>query len=331
MGPLSSPLRLPVIDFSKENLRPGTSSWASTCKEVIQALEEYGCFEAVYDKVPLELHKTFFNLLEELYDLPLEIKRKNVSDIPYHGYVGNQPFTPSVYQGMGINNAATLEGTQDFTNAIWPNGNDDFCKTALHYSKLIAELEQMVMKMVFESYGVVQSHEDHQESITYLFRMMKYRVPEKDEDDVGVPIHTDKCFIAALHQNEVSGLELRTKDGQWIVFEPSSPSSFVVNAGDALMLHADAIDFSQAWANGRLHIPCHRVMMSGKETRYSIGLFASPKAGYLVKTPEKYVDEEHPLPYKPFDYVEFLKFRQSQAGYETALKSYHPFNAYCGV
>ncbi|KAJ9179104.1 hypothetical protein P3X46_010927 [Hevea brasiliensis] len=317
MGPLSSPLRLPVIDFSKENLRPGTSSWASTCKEVIQALEEYGCFEAVYDKVPLELHKTFFNLLEELYDLPLEIKRKNVSDIPYHGYVGNQPFTPSVYQGMGINNAATLEGTQDFTNAIWPNGNDDFCKTALHYSKLIAELEQMVMKMVFESYGVVQSHEDHQESITYLFRMMKYRVPEKDEDDVGVPIHTDKCFIAALHQNEVSGLELRTKDGQWIVFEPSSPSSFVVNAGDALM----------AWSNDRIHAPLHRVVMRGSKAkaRYSVGIFSFHKG--IIQVPEELVDEQHPLRFKPFNNFDLLRYYTTKEGQaqENTLK------AYCGI
>lgn len=140
MGSLSSPPKIPVVDFSQENLKPGTSSWVSTCKEVMQALEEYGCFEAVYDKVPLEFHKAFFKKLEELYDLPLETKRRNVSNIPYHGYVGNQPFIPAVYQGMGINNAATLEGTQAFTNSIWPEGNEDFWYSFIEFFLVSVEV-----------------------------------------------------------------------------------------------------------------------------------------------------------------------------------------------
>lgn len=81
-----------------------------------------------------------------------------------------------------------------------------------------------------------QHHESIKESTAYLFRMMKYRGPEKDEDNLGCDIHTDKGFITVLHQNQVSGLEVKTKDGQWIGFEPSSPSSFIVMAGDALLV-----------------------------------------------------------------------------------------------
>lgn len=84
---------------------------------------------------------------------------------------------------------------------------------------------------------------------------------------------------------------------------------------------------SQAWLNGRLHAPYHRVMMSGDMARYSIGLFSIPKGGYMIKAPDELVDEAHPLLFKPFDHVQFLGFYYTEAGQkaESALK------AYCGV
>lgn len=110
-------------------------------------------------------------------------------------------------------------------------------ETVIAYTKLVAELEQMVKRMVFESYGVDKSvYDSHVESTTYLFRPIKYRVPEMDESDVGCHVHTDKSVITILHQNEVEGLEFKTKDGEfWIGFEPS-PNSFLVLAGDAFLV-----------------------------------------------------------------------------------------------
>ncbi|KAI7985488.1 hypothetical protein LOK49_LG14G01825 [Camellia lanceoleosa] len=48
--------KLPIIDFTKENLKPGTSSWDKTSKQVLSALEEYGCFVAVYDHEVSYIH-----------------------------------------------------------------------------------------------------------------------------------------------------------------------------------------------------------------------------------------------------------------------------------
>lgn len=83
----------------------------------------------------------------------------------------------------------------------------------------------------------------------------------------------------------------------------------------------------QAWSNGRLHSPFHRVMMSGNEARYSAGLFSIPKGGSIIKAPEELVDEEHPLLFKPFDHVEFLKSYYTEQGQrdQSALRTY------CGV
>lgn len=45
-----------------------------------------------------------------------------------------------------------------------------------------------------------------------------------DEVNIGVKIHTDKTSISILHQNEVNGLEVQTKNGDWIGLELSNSS-----------------------------------------------------------------------------------------------------------
>lgn len=95
----------------------------------------------------------------------------------------------------------------------------------------------------------------------------------------------------------------------------------------SFLIKFGTIDFLKAWSNGRVYSAHHRVMMSGSESRYSVGLFSIPKAGYIIKAPEELVDEEHPLLFKPFDHVKFLGFYYTEAGQkcESALKTY------CGV
>lgn len=87
--------------------------------------------------------------------------------------------------------------------------------------------------MVFESYGVKKYFDSHIKSTKNLLRLIKYNEPKKGGvNNIGAMSHTDKSFITILHQNDVKGLEIETKDGRWIDFEPF-PSSFVVMAGEA--------------------------------------------------------------------------------------------------
>lgn len=125
MGSLTFSHKLPIIDFTMENLKPGTNSWSKARKEAVGALEEYGCFVALYDKVSLKIHDDVFQALEELFHLPTQKKVQNKSSKPLYGYVGQIPFIP-LYESMGIDSANTLEGIQNFTNFMWPNGNNAF-------------------------------------------------------------------------------------------------------------------------------------------------------------------------------------------------------------
>jgi isopenicillin N synthase-like dioxygenase len=283
--------------------------------QVRKALEEYGCFEAKFDQIPVEIRKAVFGSLEELFDLPLETKMRNRSRKPFHGYVGQFPQVP-LYESMGIDDADVSEEVDNITRILWPEGNANFTKTIQSYSEQLSELDKTIRRLVLESFGLDKYMDEHINSTNYLLRVMRYKGPETSDTKLGLSSHTDKNTVTILYQNQIEGLEVQTKDGQWIKFNPS-PDSFVAMIGDSFY----------AWLNGRLYSPYHRVMMSGNKARYSAGLFSIPKAGYIIKAPEEMVDEEHPLLFKPFDHVEFLAFYYTKEGQRvpSALKTY------CGV
>lgn len=118
--------KLPVVDLTNaENLKPGTEAWRSTCKQVQQALEDCGCFEATYHGVPLDLHNAMFSVSKGLFDLPVETKCQKTSDKPNHSYIGQISSLP-LYESLGVDYATTPEGVEKFTNMMWPAGNDEF-------------------------------------------------------------------------------------------------------------------------------------------------------------------------------------------------------------
>ncbi|XP_022777148.1 probable 2-oxoglutarate-dependent dioxygenase AOP1 [Durio zibethinus] len=308
-------LKLPVIDFTKPDLKPGTVEWDLLKGQVEQALQEYSCFDALFHKIPLEIRDAIFGAMEELFDLPLQIKTRNVSELPYHGYLGQHPLVP-LFESIGIEHANIVEKVEAQTSTFWPEGNTRFSKTIQSFSKQLSELDEMIRTMILEIFHLEKYIDEHMDSTGYLLRVMKYKGPKTTETQVGLKAHRDKNVVTILYQNEVHGLGVQRNDGEWIDVKPSK-DSFIVTIGESL----------HAWLNGRLKSTYHRVMISGDKTRYSLGLFSFPKGGYIIKVPEELVDEAHPLLYKPFDYAEFLKFCCTEDG----QKAHSSLKVYCGV
>ncbi|PHT51893.1 hypothetical protein CQW23_06355 [Capsicum baccatum] len=288
----SKELKIPTIVFSKEELKPGTSQWDSTKDQVFQALQEYGCFEAIYDNViPSETRESMFGKLKEIFEFPIEIKLKNLSDKPLQGYLGQIPHLP--------------------LNVI------------KSYSKSHVELDQMVKMMVLESLGLTNYvNDEFLEPNNFYLRFSHYKAPTQGQNignKVGLSGHTDVTVLSIISQNQVNGLQVFKKNGedQWIDVN-IAPNSFLVLSGDPFM----------AWTNGRVHSPIHRVTMAGESDRFSIQLSSLPNGDYTIKPPKELVDEEHPLLFKPYESVEYFKYVMSEAGQKTGTGV---FKAYCGV
>lgn len=90
-------------------------------------------------------------------------------------------------------------------------------------------------------------------------------------DNIGVVPHTDSGAFTILWQDANGGLEVRSKNGEW-VGAPPLEDSFVVNIGDIL----------QYWSNGRYSSTQHRVINRHGVDRYSIPYFANPGADVTI-------------------------------------------------
>ncbi|CAM8961575.1 unnamed protein product [Rhodiola kirilowii] len=290
--------QIPVFDYSLENMKLGP--------KVREACEVHGCFLLhCNDSEMRKLADEIFQGMKSLFDLPDDIKRrKYTSSMPFNSYMGKD-----LYEVFGIDDAHLVESSQAFTRVFWPQGNPEFSYVLNGMSSKLLLMNLAMLKVIFESYGVGSYYESFAENnIAVVSRLMKYHAPPSG---VGITYkaHTDKNALTILCQNDVQGLEIMSKDGVWTQVEIPQ-GGFVVLVGDTL----------KAWSNGRLHAVRHRVTISGREDRYSCGVFTKVKEGVLVEAPKELVDNEHPIRYKPFVYTDFMSYYVESHNMEDALE-----------
>ncbi|KAG2700031.1 hypothetical protein I3760_07G214400 [Carya illinoinensis] len=294
-----SQIQVPVIKLISmgSDLDQGSEGWHNLCMRVREACENYGCFEVICDKIPIELRTETFSAARQLFDLPVDAKQKGANPMrPYRGYIGPNSSNP-LNEAFAIEDGSNYDSLKSFTEVIRPVGNDQFCQAFSSTVKLLDELEHILELMILDAYGLGEKNKSIVECKITLLRLMKYKAPPSGESMEGFVAHTDKGLFTILCEDQISGLEVETKDGQWIKLSPS-PSSFVCFVGDSLM----------AWSNCRMHAVKHRVTMGGDKDRYSFGAFALPVDGTIVKAPKEFIDEEHPQVLREFDFADYLNF-----------------------
>ena len=95
--------------------------------------------------------------------------------------------------------------------------------------------------------------------------------------------HQDAGGFTMLQQDDVGGLEIKTKSGEWLIVPPVE-NSFVVNIGDSMRM----------WTNNRFASTLHRVVNHYGRERYSVGIFANPDYDTVIRPLPTCVDAEHP-------------------------------------
>ncbi|KAF7804042.1 putative 2-oxoglutarate-dependent dioxygenase AOP1 [Senna tora] len=308
---------LAVIDMSSEEMKAGSEAWISGCKTVRKAFEDEGGFVALYDKPGGEqLGDSFYSSMKQLFELPLESKQRETTDKPIIPYARGHPDIP-LYETLAIYNPISKQHCEHYANVMWPQGNPTFCENVNSYAKQLVELDNMVKRMLFESFGVEKNkYEELMESMEYVVRGYKYRAPEREkgEGNLGLPPHSDPSFITILNQ-KIDGLEVRLKNGEW-AHVSASHNLFFVMCGHAM----------KVWSNDRLRACHHRVFVNSKVDRYSMGLMTY--INKVIEPEETLVDEEHPLRFKPFDHYGYLRYFHTP---EAIAKLPRRIYAYCGI
>ncbi|KAH9325215.1 hypothetical protein KI387_005393, partial [Taxus chinensis] len=126
--------------------------------------------------------------------------------------------------------------------------------------------------------------------------------------------HTDPHCFTILYQDNGAGLQIQSKEGNWVHVK-HIPNSLIINVADSL----------KAWSNGRYRSVNHRVVYKDWTNRISLGWFMM-FPDKEIRVPAEFIDDQHPQCYRPFTYLQFrdafMKDRIDIDGYAGIIPTY---------
>ncbi|XP_027771924.1 gibberellin 20-oxidase-like protein isoform X3 [Solanum pennellii] len=289
-----SPLQLPVLDISQPSNSSTLSSLAAACKE-------WGFFHVINHGISNDLYKKIRCLSKHLFNLPSETKLKAGPYSSLKTYTPHfiaSPFFESL-KVSGPDFSGSAKGSAD---TLASEGNSEFSEILQEYGGKMTELAKVIQKTLLMSLGEelgMKYYVSEFGSCHGYLRINNYSPPDSLEKEVeGLGMHTDMSCITIVYQDELGGLQVRSKDGKWVDILPCE-GTLVVNIGDML----------QAWSNDKLRSSEHRVILKKPVNRFSLVFFWCFEDEKVILAPDEVVGEENSRLYKSFVCSDYLNFR----------------------
>lgn len=292
-----------------------------TAAELGRACRDVGFFYVTDHGIPAEVVERAFTGARALFALPLADKQALSIKLSPHnrGYVAMSDEKLSPDSGADHKEAFNI-GTdfpEDHPDVVagkpfrgvnfWPPIKA-WREQALDYFNHCLNLGRTIHRGFSLDLGIDEHFFDaHLTEPVATLRMLRYPASagELEREDGGAGTHSDYGNVTILATDEVAGLEVLNRQGQWIQ-APYVPGAFVCNIGDCLM----------RWSNNTYVSTPHRVRPPSRE-RYSIAFFLEVNPDSVVD-PKDIMPGEEPL-YPPVTCAEYLASRLN-ATYEHRLK-----------
>ncbi|EFJ32850.1 2-oxoacid-dependent dioxygenase [Selaginella moellendorffii] len=298
---------IPIIDLAAL----GGSSQAGKDKiveEIRSASQEWGFFQVINHGVSLELLSDVEKEARDFFALPLEEKRKiRRSSVNPVGYYESE-LTKNTRDWKEVFDYV-VKRKDDFPSEFnlffenqWPEGREKFRDSCEKWIKAVDELSFKVLELLALSLGVDPRYffEFFGRDNTSIMRLNFYAKCPVPDLVLGVSRHKDQGALTVLVQDEVGGLEVRRKDGEWIRVTPRK-DAFVINVGDLM----------QVWSNDLYHSVEHRVVVNENRDRFSSPYFMFPSYKSDIAPIESLTDPiKNPPKYAKFNWGEFDKNRK---------------------
>lgn len=296
---------IPVIDITPL-YSSDRNDWQETTQQIDHACRHIGFFAIQgFAITPTQMH-TMFQLSKAFFAQTTESKQQiDISKSNNHRGWGSQgaeqldPDSPSDWKETfdmaldihpehpivtqcpelyGPNQYGELKGFQQTVNQHY-GLLLDIAKRLLRVMALALHLEEDHFTRYFEG-----------EHIS-VFRMIHY--PPRptnqpvDNNSMAAGAHTDYGCITLLAQDNIGGLQVQTKEGEWLDVAPLE-NTLIVNIGDLM----------QRWTNDHYRSTAHRVRNLKPGThRYSMPFFVEPRFDTPVETIASCITKDTPQQY----------------------------------
>jgi isopenicillin N synthase-like dioxygenase len=286
---------VPVVDIGPL-VRGDESGLTATVDALAAACADTGFMYVKNHGVPSTIRDELVRQCALFFDLPVEEKMavgthnseffRGFLPVKYKGATSageNMQEGFIVFHDRPISDASPMYGPNQ-----WPANPPGFRAAMENYFSAAEKLAHAMLPGFALALGLDRNFFSPIFSDPLLMLKLNHYPPQpKPEEglEMGVRGHSDSGGFTILWQDNVGGLELQTKTGEWIGVPPI-PDTYVINIGDMM----------QVWTNQRFKSTKHRVINTYGVNRYSIPLFVNPNYHTMVRPLVGEVDPE----FKPF-------------------------------
>lgn len=263
-------VQIPIVDLQPFLTGDGSARQA-VVDRVYQACHEIGFFYIINSGISSNLIKQVFFHSQQFFKLSDEIKTRIawLDESHNSGYVGIERERLNPSQSGDLKEALNLNLHAIAQNSEFSN---DFRSCVLSLWTACVEVTNTILKTFALALELpedffVNNHNEQAHTLRLLHYPPLQQSPKRGQVRAGE--HSDYGSITLLFQDDIGGLEVQTKNGEWIA-APTVPNSIIVNTGDLM----------QRWTNRVFCSTKHRVAIPtderAKRSRYSVAFFCHP-------------------------------------------------------
>ncbi len=276
---------IPVIDTGP--LHSGNSEAVrSVVSGIRQAAEKVGFFYIRNHGIPKDVIEQAYRAAQGFFSRPKEWKDSVKINANHHGYltVGEAKmeqaervdFKESFVWGLDLpdeHSSVTMENPFLGRNQ-WPDEMPEFKRSVYPFFEAGLQCGRDMMRAF--ALGMEIPEDSFLKATNEpIARSSIIHYPPQPEDlgveQFGVAPHTDYGCLTLLWQDQVGGLEVQTREGEWVTAHPIE-NTLVVNVGDLLT----------RWTNEGFKSTPHRVVNRKGQERYSMVIAWDPNFDTVV-------------------------------------------------
>ena len=309
-------MQIPKIDISEIEEKEFSRR---LLQDFFSAYNKYGFGYIINHGIEKTLIEQLFQVSKQFHSQPLSEKMRVALDHNHRGYIAINTSTdvnskladvkkPNQSESFMMMREDKSELPDVYLSGPnqWPK-LENFKEVLEKYTFNMTKLGRNLMRLALLSSGVKDlSVMQSLDTPTIWLRLLHYPPISKNSpsDLYGSAPHTDFGCLTILAQDEIGGLQVQTREGEWIDV-PKLEGSFVVNIGDML----------SRYTNGLLRSTPHRVINKSGKERFSCPFFFDPHTSAVVQ-PLKGTGKPK---FSPINFGEFLR-EELEASYEKHKK-----------